>query len=102
MQSLSDKTDALHEAIASLAAVPKTEESEEEHVLENFHSSRTIRKLILDSPNFAAALWKTALQGKCDIWAQGHRYITISTMKLQFFFYSCLVPYTRITENKAN
>ncbi|XP_020101867.1 pumilio homolog 24 [Ananas comosus] len=72
LQSLSDQTDALHEAIASLAAVPKTEESEEEHVLENFHSSRTIRKLILDSPNFAAALWKTALQGKCDIWAQGH------------------------------
>ncbi|KAF8401414.1 hypothetical protein HHK36_012353 [Tetracentron sinense] len=70
--TLADKLDALHVAIASLAAVPKTEESEEEHVLENFHSSRTIRKLVLDCPAFASTLWKIALQGKCEMWAQGH------------------------------
>ncbi|WOL11133.1 hypothetical protein Cni_G19894 [Canna indica] len=72
LQSFADKMNALHEAIASLAALPKTNESEEEHVLENFHSSRLIRKLVLDCPSFAATMWKTALKGKCDIWAQGH------------------------------
>ncbi|XP_064969430.1 pumilio homolog 24-like [Musa acuminata AAA Group] len=62
--------DALHKAIASLAALPKTNKSQEEHVLENFHSSRLIRKLVL---GFVATLWKMALDGKCDVWAQGHR-----------------------------
>ncbi|CAL9095297.1 unnamed protein product [Musa acuminata var. zebrina] len=61
--------DALHKAIASLAALPKTNKSQEEHVLENFHSSRLIRKLVL---GFVATLWKMALDGKCDVWAQGH------------------------------
>ncbi|KAL5713184.1 hypothetical protein ACHQM5_015286 [Ranunculus cassubicifolius] len=76
--TLSEKLNALHEAIASLGALPRTndestdEEKEEEHVLENFHSSRTIRKLILDSPEFAATFWKSALKGKCKIWAEGH------------------------------
>jgi len=75
LQSLSEKLDTLHRAIASLAALPKrTEDSkEEEHVFENFHSSRTIRKLVLESPSFAATLWKIALEGKCEMWAQGHR-----------------------------
>ncbi|RVW99148.1 Pumilio-like 24 [Vitis vinifera] len=58
--ALDEKLDALHGAIASLAAQPKSEESEEEHVLENFHSSRTIRKLVLDCPTFASTLWKIA------------------------------------------
>lgn len=74
--SLDLKLDALHEAIASLAAQSKHEEGEdgeeEEHLLENFHSSRTIRKLVLDSPAFASTLWKKALAGKCELWAQGH------------------------------
>lgn len=73
LQSFADRMDALHKAIASLAALPKTNESQEEHVLENFHSSRLIRKLILDCPGFAATLWEMALDGKCDVWAQGHR-----------------------------
>ncbi|CAL9192545.1 unnamed protein product [Musa hybrid cultivar] len=64
--------DALHKAIASLGALPKTNESQEEHVLENFHSSRLIRKLVLDCLGFAATLWEMALDGKCDVWAQGH------------------------------
>lgn len=71
--AMQDKLNALHNAIASLVAEPKSEESEEEHVLENFHSSRTIRKLILDSPTFASTLWNTALKGKCEMWAVGHR-----------------------------
>ncbi|GLU06872.1 hypothetical protein SLE2022_238600 [Rubroshorea leprosula] len=71
-QTLNDKLKNLHEAIASLAAEPKSEESEEEHVLENFHSSHTIRKLVLDCPEFASTLWKKAFEGKCESWAQGH------------------------------
>ncbi|KAJ4969379.1 hypothetical protein NE237_016080 [Protea cynaroides] len=70
--TLADRLNALHEAIASLAALPKTDESEEEHVLENFHSSRTIRKLIMDCSTFATNFWTIALEGKCEMWAQGH------------------------------
>ncbi|KAK9288302.1 hypothetical protein L1049_016753 [Liquidambar formosana] len=70
--TLDDKLDALHEAIASLVAQPKSEGSEDEHVLQNFHSSRTIRKLVLDCPTFASTLWKRALKGKSEMWAQGH------------------------------
>ncbi|BBG93141.1 pumilio 24 [Prunus dulcis] len=73
---LDEKLNALYEAIASLVAEPKseesTEESKEEHILENFHSSRTIRKLILDCPTFASTLWNKALKGKCELWAHGH------------------------------
>lgn len=70
--ALVDQVNALHEAVASLAAEPKSEESEE-HILENFHSSRVIRKLVLDCSAFASTLWKMALAGKCDMWAKGHR-----------------------------
>ncbi|XP_010259453.1 PREDICTED: pumilio homolog 24 isoform X2 [Nelumbo nucifera] len=76
--TLTDKLGALHEAVASLAALPKTEESEEEHILENFHSSRTIRKLVLNCPSFASTLWKIALEGKCEVWAHGHSCKVIS------------------------
>lgn len=69
--TLDDKLTVLHEAIATLAAM-SSEESEEEHVLNNFHSSRTIRKLIMDCPAFACTLWKKALKGKSNLWAQGH------------------------------
>ncbi|XP_059632769.1 pumilio homolog 24 isoform X2 [Cornus florida] len=70
--ALREKLDTLHEDIASLVAQPRSEIPEEEHLLENFHSSRTIRKLILDCPSFASILWKKALKGKCRMWAQGH------------------------------
>lgn len=73
LNSLTDRISALHEAIASAASLPKKEESEEEHVFENFHSSRTIRKLILSSPTFATTLWTKAMKSKCEMWAQGHR-----------------------------
>ncbi|XP_058212550.1 pumilio homolog 24 [Rhododendron vialii] len=69
---LDAKLEALYEAIASLAAQPNSEEEEEDHLLENFHSSRTIRRLVLDCPIFASTLWKKALKGKCKTWAQGH------------------------------
>lgn len=72
LPTLDDKLNALREAIASLAAMA-SEETEEEHVLNNFHSSRTIRKLVLDCPTFACTLWKNALKGKSHLWAQGHR-----------------------------
>lgn len=71
--TLDDKINSLHEAIAALVAQPKSEDTEEEHVLENFHSSRTIRKLVMDCPSFAVTLWKKALKGKCRTWALGHR-----------------------------
>ncbi|KAI4338311.1 hypothetical protein L6164_016652 [Bauhinia variegata] len=70
--TLDNKINSLHESIASLAAQPKSEDSEEEHVLENFHSSRTIRKLVLDCPDFTATLWEKALKGKSELWAHGH------------------------------
>ncbi|XP_057957672.1 pumilio homolog 24 [Malania oleifera] len=71
LPTLGDKIKALHEAIATLTAESKSEQSEE-HVLENFHSSRTIRKLVLDCPAFASTLWTIALEGKCEMWARGH------------------------------
>ncbi|KAI5415700.1 pumilio homolog 24 isoform X1 [Lathyrus oleraceus] len=70
--TLDDKINSLHKAIASLAGVPKSEDSQEEHVFENFFSSRTIRKLILDCPEFASVLWEEALKGKTELWAHGH------------------------------
>ncbi|BAT77096.1 hypothetical protein LR48_Vigan01g302900 [Vigna angularis] len=70
--TLDDKINSLHNAVASLAAMPKPADSQEEHVLENFHSSRTIRKLILDCPNFASTLWEKAFKGKSELWAHGH------------------------------
>ncbi|KAL8263985.1 hypothetical protein R6Q59_022115 [Mikania micrantha] len=69
---LDEKLDSLHEAIASRVSLPKTEGQNDEHLLENFHSSRTIRKLILDSPSFASTLWKKTFKGNCKMWAQGH------------------------------
>ncbi|XP_072994373.1 pumilio homolog 24 isoform X1 [Typha latifolia] len=72
LQRLANRIDDLHKAIASVAALPKTNESDEEHVFENFHSSRTIRKLVVDCGIFSATLWRTALEGKCEMWAHGH------------------------------
>ncbi|XVF38778.1 hypothetical protein REPUB_Repub20aG0131200 [Reevesia pubescens] len=70
--TLNEKLNNLHEAIAALAENPKSEEFEEEHVFENFHSSRTIRKLVLECPAFASTLWKKSLEGKCQLWVKGH------------------------------
>ncbi|EOA30085.1 hypothetical protein CARUB_v10013191mg [Capsella rubella] len=72
--SLSEKLCELYEAISSVAAKPKPQESKKdsEHILENFHSSRTIRRLVLDCPGFASTLFKKALSGKCRSWAAGH------------------------------
>ncbi|KAL3641908.1 Pumilio 24 [Castilleja foliolosa] len=76
--TMDEKLGELHEAIASVVAQPKPDEPEQEHVLEQFHSSRVIRKLILDCPAFASTLWKKALKGNCAIWAKGHSSKVIS------------------------
>ncbi|CAA0834839.1 Pumilio homolog 24 [Striga hermonthica] len=70
--TLDEKLGQLHEAIASIAFQPKVDEPEQEHILEHFHSSRAIRKLVLDCPAFASTLWEKALKGKCEIWSKGH------------------------------
>ncbi|CAH9136747.1 unnamed protein product [Cuscuta epithymum] len=70
--TLNMKLEALYETIGSLASQPKLEEAEEEHILENYHSSRTIRKLVLECPAFARTLYEKALKGHCETWAQGH------------------------------
>ncbi|XP_020592759.1 pumilio homolog 24 [Phalaenopsis equestris] len=72
LHTLNNKLADLHNAIASVASSPNSEESGKEHVFENFHSSRTIRKLILESPSFAETLWKMALEGRSEKWAHGH------------------------------
>lgn len=54
------------------AGKPEEAEKSSQHILEDFHSSRTIRKLVLDCPAFASVLFKKALSGKCWLWAQGH------------------------------
>ncbi|KAL2921227.1 Pumilio-like protein 24 [Bienertia sinuspersici] len=68
--TLDKKLTSLYEKVATLATESKSDESE--HILENFHSSRTIRKLVLDCPAFALILWQTALKGNSKIWASGH------------------------------
>lgn len=75
LTTLDEKLKTLHESIASVVGEPKSDESEE-HLLEQFHSSRTLRKLVLDCPAFALTLWTKALQGKCATWAQGHGYFS--------------------------
>uniref|UniRef100_A0A0C9S2K7 TSA: Wollemia nobilis Ref_Wollemi_Transcript_18990_2729 transcribed RNA sequence n=1 Tax=Wollemia nobilis TaxID=56998 RepID=A0A0C9S2K7_9CONI len=73
---------SLHRAIADLGALPQTNEGmqTDEHLFIQYHSSRTIRKLILeshvpegvDASSFASILWDVALKGRCKLWAQGH------------------------------
>uniref|UniRef100_A0A0E0KL22 PUM-HD domain-containing protein n=1 Tax=Oryza punctata TaxID=4537 RepID=A0A0E0KL22_ORYPU len=70
LEGITDRIHSLHNAIASDAARPKTEDTE--HAFDNYHSSRLIRRLVLESPAFAAILWKKTLEGKCKTWADGH------------------------------
>lgn len=83
-QVAAESLTALHRAIADVGALPQLNNEEgsqnEEHIFVQYHSSRTVRKLILESlvpdgvkaPSFAAILWDVALKGKCKMWAQGH------------------------------
>lgn len=71
LDGLTDKIHMLHDAMASDAAQPKTEDIE--HAFENFFSSRVIRRMIIECPAFAVTLWRKALEGKCKNWAEGHR-----------------------------
>eukprot|EP00252_Welwitschia_mirabilis_P011378 TRINITY_DN25592_c0_g1_i1.p1 TRINITY_DN25592_c0_g1~~TRINITY_DN25592_c0_g1_i1.p1 ORF type:complete len:664 (-),score=128.81 TRINITY_DN25592_c0_g1_i1:363-2354(-) len=78
----SDGITLLYRKIADLGAMPQScnEDGGNEHVFVQYHSSRTIRKLVLESkmpknvsvPSFAEVLWDTSLKGKCKIWGQGH------------------------------
>ncbi|KAM0904963.1 hypothetical protein ACQ4PT_017664 [Festuca glaucescens] len=70
LEGITEQIHLLHDAIASDAARPKSEDIE--HAFENFHSSRVIRKMILDCPAFAATLWEKALEGKCKLYADGY------------------------------
>uniref|UniRef100_A0A0D9V2M4 PUM-HD domain-containing protein n=1 Tax=Leersia perrieri TaxID=77586 RepID=A0A0D9V2M4_9ORYZ len=70
LEGITDRIHSLHNAIASDAARPKTEDTE--HAFDNYHSSRLIRRLILESQSFAAILWNKALEGNCKTWADGH------------------------------
>ncbi|KAJ8445012.1 hypothetical protein Cgig2_029206 [Carnegiea gigantea] len=74
--SLDEKLTTLYETVAALVAQPKSDASE--HILENFHSSRTLRKLVLDCSTFALVLWEKALEGKAETWTQGHSSKVIS------------------------
>lgn len=74
--SLEEKLVTLYEKVAALAAQPKSDASE--HILENFHSSRTLRKLVLECSTFALVLWEKALEGKAETWTQGHSSKVIS------------------------
>ncbi|CAN6302898.1 unnamed protein product [Urochloa humidicola] len=70
LEGVTDRIHVLHDAIASDAAQPKTEDIE--HAFENYFCSRVIRRMIIDCPSFAVTLWRKALEGKCKIWAEGH------------------------------
>lgn len=81
--TLDEKLASLHKKVATLAAEPKSDESE--HIFENYFSSRTIRKLVLSCPTFASILWQTALEGNCKIWAEGHRCVPFQLSTLILF-----------------
>ncbi|KAH9305508.1 hypothetical protein KI387_009912, partial [Taxus chinensis] len=66
---------SLHRAIADLGAFPQLNDEgmqNDEHIFIQYHSSRTIRKLILeshvpdgtDAPSFTSILWDVALKGQ--------------------------------------
>ncbi|MCO5606421.1 hypothetical protein L7F22_060609 [Adiantum nelumboides] len=80
----------LHQAIADVGAQPRSP-GEEEHIFEQYHASRTIKRLILEQavlpdditpPSFASVLWNTALKGKCTEWATGHSQKIVSAFQL--------------------
>ncbi|XP_057817317.2 pumilio homolog 24 isoform X2 [Cryptomeria japonica] len=92
---------SLHRAIADVGALPQVNDGvqadehvvndgvqADEHVFIQYHSSRTIRKLIMeshvpdgiDAPSFASILWDVALKGKCKMWAQGHSAKVVSAL----------------------
>ncbi|KAL3682394.1 hypothetical protein R1sor_000416 [Riccia sorocarpa] len=81
---------ALHKAIADLVAkseVPTSTGAGDTNVMTQYFSSRTLRRLIVNSqgspfdnkaPSFAAILYSDALKGKCNLWAKDHSAKVIS------------------------
>ncbi|XP_037444274.1 pumilio homolog 24-like [Triticum dicoccoides] len=70
LEGVTDRIHVLHNAIACDAARLRTDDGDE-HAFDNHHSSRIIRRMILDCPAFAATLWEKALEGKCKLYADG-------------------------------
>ncbi|KAL2611233.1 hypothetical protein R1flu_022925 [Riccia fluitans] len=80
----------LHKALADLVAkseVPTSTSVDDANVMTQYFSSRTLRRLIVNSqgspfdkkaPSFAAILYSDALKGKCESWAKDHSAKVIS------------------------
>ncbi|CAK9224791.1 unnamed protein product, partial [Sphagnum troendelagicum] len=94
---------AVHKAISSLVALPQismdVDDKPEEHVMEGYFSSRTIRRLILesqlppsgvDAESFSAIFWSTAIKGNCKRWAKGHSAKVVSA------FGACADEHTKL------
>ncbi|KAG6551989.1 hypothetical protein Mapa_006295 [Marchantia paleacea] len=79
---------ALHKAIAELVASSEVPTSvDDKNVMTEYFSSRTIRRLIINSvgspfdkktPSFAGTFYADALKGKCKLWAKDHSAKVIS------------------------
>ncbi|KAK9844997.1 hypothetical protein WJX74_009447 [Apatococcus lobatus] len=82
---------AMHTAVVEAAAeprqsatadAPKDAKPGEQHIMEDYYSSRALRSLVLMSRqpgaagetacSFAAALWAGALKGRCNLWVGTH------------------------------
>ncbi|XP_024374908.1 pumilio homolog 24 [Physcomitrium patens] len=80
---------SLHKEIADLATIENQDE-EDAHVMEQYFSSPTLRRLILnstpppegvDGQSFATVFWSVALKKKCKRWAQGHSQKVVSAYR---------------------
>nr|XP_040248602.1 pumilio homolog 24 isoform X4 [Aegilops tauschii subsp. strangulata] len=93
LEGVTDRIHVLHNAIACDAARPRTDDVDE-HAFDNYHSSRIIRRMVLDCPAFAATLWKKALEGKCKLYADGFRYLKM-THHRHLYYGGCLSGISR-------
>ena len=80
-QTIPGEISSLHREIADVASIAN-EKEEDVHIMEQYFSSPTLRRLILNSipppagiegQSFSAVFWSVALKTRCKRWAQGHR-----------------------------
>ncbi|KAG0594053.1 hypothetical protein M758_UG043700 [Ceratodon purpureus] len=80
---------ALHKEIADLATI-ENQDDEDVHIMEQYFSSPTLRRLILNSTpppagiegqSFSAVFWSAALKTKCKRWAQGYSQRVVSAYR---------------------
>ncbi|KAG0574443.1 hypothetical protein KC19_VG262600 [Ceratodon purpureus] len=80
---------SLHKEIADLATI-ENQDDEDVHIMEQYFSSPTLRRLILNSTpppagveglSFSAVFWSVALKTKCKRWAQGHSQRVVSAFR---------------------